>query len=190
MTESDSAIIEQRKLALLDAAADLLVRKPGASLAEIAAHANISKATLHRYFSGREDLILALGHRAMETVEAVIQASHPDDDSALAALTRITEGMIPLANKVFFLLNEPILDTDAGFRSVEARVMTPIQRVIERGQAHGEFRGDLPADWLTHTLSFLLYATWYAIQSGELAPKHAPALLLTTVLHGMENKPT
>ncbi|NWF70773.1 MAG: helix-turn-helix transcriptional regulator [Chloroflexi bacterium] len=65
MQEPNISLKDLRRSELLNAASQLLALKPTASLAEIAAYAQIGKATLHRYFASRQDLMLALGDRAL-----------------------------------------------------------------------------------------------------------------------------
>jgi AcrR family transcriptional regulator len=90
---------------LLDAAGELLAINPTASLADIAAHAGIGKATLHRYFASRDDLIRALAMRSLMLVEAAIIVARLDEGSFTDAFRRLVEGLIPLADKFYFLLH-------------------------------------------------------------------------------------
>ena len=48
------------KEAIIDAAIDTLARNPGASLSEIASRAGVGRASLHRHFSSRGDLVAAI----------------------------------------------------------------------------------------------------------------------------------
>jgi serine phosphatase RsbU (regulator of sigma subunit) len=52
---------------ILDAAERLLERSPSATLADIAAAAGVARATLHRRFASRDDLIAALRNRPQDT---------------------------------------------------------------------------------------------------------------------------
>lgn len=180
--------VEKRKQALLDAASELLAINPTASLAEIAAHANIGKATLHRYFASRDDLILALGFRAIEMVGQAIVAAKLEEGTVSEALTRLMDGLIPLADKVYFMLSEPSVNYNADLTEAERIISLPVEKLVERGQASGELRADLPKEWLLHVLDYLLYATWHAVYIGELAKRDATPLLLTTFLQGFGSR--
>jgi AcrR family transcriptional regulator len=169
---------------LLDAAGELLAINPTASLADIAAHAGIGKATLHRYFASRDDLIRALAMRSLMLVEAAIIVARLDEGSFTDAFRRLVEGLIPLADKFYFLLSEPIANYDPQLAEAEIKIGLPVERLVERGQQSGELRADLPQKWILHVLDYLLYATWHAVYKGEIAKNDAPALVMTTLLQG------
>lgn len=185
MKKPDTSLKDERRLELLNAASELLATRPTASLAEIADYAGIGKATLHRYFAGREDLMLALGYRALERIAEMISASEPDQGSAVEALTRVVEALVPLGDKLHFLLSEPILDSHPDFAVADRTVQEPVLRLIQRGQASGEFRSDLSADWMLYHLNFVLFATWQSVHDGFVARRDAPRLLLMTLLGGI-----
>jgi AcrR family transcriptional regulator len=185
MQEQDVSLKDARRIELLNAAGELLATKPTASLAEIAEYAGIGKATLHRYFASREALILALGYRALEMVTQAISASQPEHGSAREALQRIIEGLVPLGDKLYFLLREPLLESHADFVAAESASQLPILALMQRGQANGEFKSDLSAEWILHYLNYALFATWQSIYDGHVARRDAARLLITTLLGGI-----
>jgi AcrR family transcriptional regulator len=176
---------DARRSELLNAATELLVTRPTASLAEIADYAGIGKATLHRYFASRDDLMLALGYRALEVVAQAIEASQPGRGSAIEALTRIIEALVPLGDKLHFLLSESVLDSDTDFNASERQSQAPLLRLIEQGQAAGELRADLSAEWILHQMNYALFAAWRAVHEGFAARRDAPRMLVTTLLDGI-----
>ncbi|MBZ0283386.1 MAG: TetR/AcrR family transcriptional regulator [Anaerolineae bacterium] len=184
-----SSLLEKRKHELLDAASALLAINPTASLAEIAAHAGIGKATLHRYFASRDDLILALAIRSLTLLEEVITSARLGEGSFTQAFERLVEGLIPLADKFFFLLSEPVVNYDPHLAKAEQEVGLPVEKLVERGQQSGELRTDIPVKWILHVLDYLLYATWHAVYKGELAKNDAPGLVMTTLLQGFGKQP-
>jgi AcrR family transcriptional regulator len=185
MQDSDASRKDARRAALLNAAGELLAKHPTASLAEIADYAGIGKATLHRYFASRDDLMLALGYRALETVAAAIDACEPERGPVIEALTRVIEALVPLGDKLHFLLSEPILDTHPGFTAADRASQHAVRRLIERGQVGGELRSDLSAEWMLHHLNYALFATWQSVHDGFVARRDAPRLLATTLLGGI-----
>lgn len=176
---------DERRLELLNAASELLATQPTASLADIADYARVGKATLHRYFPSREDLILALGYRALAMVSEAIAGAEPERGGAVEALTRIIEALVPLGDKLHFLLSEPILDTHPDFTAADKATDAPVLAVIARGQEAGELRSDLSAAWMVHHLNYALFATWQSVHEGFVARREAARMLATTVLGGI-----
>jgi AcrR family transcriptional regulator len=75
---------------LLDVAAEVLVADPAASLAEVAEAAGIGRTTLHKHYATRDDLLLAVGYRAIDLWEHAITtvtdpAPRPDAPARTAA---------------------------------------------------------------------------------------------------------
>src|SRR5690348_14875162 len=93
--------------ALLDVAVEVLVADPAASLAEVADAAGIGRTTLHKHYATREDLLRAVGHRAIDRWEQVMAAADraEDGDGGLSALA---EAMVPIGPHLAFLWRNPI----------------------------------------------------------------------------------
>lgn len=185
MTDLNATQHEPRRLHILDAAATLLAAKPTASLAEIAASAGIGKATLHRYFPSRESLLLALAHRALALISDVIRLSALENGTVTEALQRLITALIPLGDKLYFLLNEHIWDIDPSLPVAEQAVQQPVLMLLQRGQANGEVRADLSLTWLMYWLNFTLYGAWQAIHDEVLAKREAPYLVVESLLRGI-----
>ncbi len=178
-------ITDARRTQILNAAGELLAIQPTASLAEIAEYAKVGKATLHRYFAGRDDLMIALGLRALVTIGEAIADADLDNGPVIDALMRLIDRIVPLGDKLYFLLNEPILDTHPEFLEADRITQVPLARLIARGQQSGELRADLPVDWILHHLNYSLYAAWSSVQAGYTARRDAPRLLMTTIVGGI-----
>lgn len=67
-----TSVKDNKRKAILDASTELLAFKPTATLQEIADHAGIGIATLHRYFSTRELLLDALALNAIGLVDEAL----------------------------------------------------------------------------------------------------------------------
>jgi AcrR family transcriptional regulator len=173
-----------RRAAVLDAAVEVLVADPSASLAEVAEAAGIGRTTLHKHYATRDDLLRAVGRRAIDRWEQVIGTVAPSsrDDGGLRALA---EAMISVGPYLAFLWRNPLFDrsADIGHRakSVEAHALA----VLERAQKQGVMRADVPGYWLLHTFYSLVYVAAESIHDGDLAPRSAPDLVVSTFLRGL-----
>lgn len=58
---------------------------------------------------------------------------------------------------------------EAPLRRRERRLAAPLIPVVEAGQASGEIRTDLPAEWLVHALGGLIVAALRASREGVLS---------------------
>jgi len=170
---------------LLDVAAEVLVADPTASLAEVAAAAGIGRTTLHKHYATREDLLRAVGHRAIDLLEQAIGAATAADH-ADGGLRALVAALIPIGPHLAFLWRTPAFDHMADLDErwlavVEGRTLA----VLRRAQELGILAADLPDWWLGQTLSSVVYVAAESVRAGRLAPLDAPGLALRTLLRGI-----
>ena len=169
---------------LLDVAAEVLVADPAASLAEVAAAAGIGRTTLHKHYATRDDLLCAVGHRAIDLwVQAVDTVTGTDDPDG--GLRAAIAAMIPIGPQLAFLWRTPVFDhiseLDERWKAAEACVLG----VLKRAQDRGVVSGSVPDWWLLQTFYSIIYVAAESVGSGKLAPLDAPGLVLRTFLHGI-----
>jgi hypothetical protein len=63
--------------------------------------------------------------------------------------------------------------------------MTQFVPLIERGQADGVFRRDVPVSWHLAVIRALVHAASAELQSGRLSEAEVEATIVTTVLAAM-----
>ena len=167
---------------LLDVAATVLVSDPAASLAEVAEAAGIGRTTLHKHYATRDDLVRAVGHRAIDLWEQAVSTVTGDDGSGLRELIA---AMIPNGPQLAFLWRTPAFDHDdeikARWTAAEERCLA----VLKQAQARGVLSVSAPDWWLRQAFYALIYTAAESVQAGRLAPRDAPALVLNTFLHGI-----
>ncbi|MEM8723944.1 MAG: helix-turn-helix domain-containing protein [Pseudomonadota bacterium] len=170
--------------AIIKAAFDLLTDDPAASLGQIAKHAGVGRATLHRYFSGREDLMLALCITAMREMDEAAEAACVDAGSYSDAVKLSLEALIPLGDRYRFLSREsvedhPEIETEIERQQAETRAM------VEGAKDEGLFAPSIPTDWIVQAYDHLLYAAWESVIADEATPKQAAALAWRTLTLGL-----
>jgi AcrR family transcriptional regulator len=146
---------ERNRRGLLEAAADALAENPGASMAEVARAAGLTRATLYRHFSNRQQLLEAMRAEALVRATHAIAASRLEEGSALEALHRVVEALLREGRRFRALLLAGA-DEDPVFLQERMAVFGPLQGVVQRGQAAGLIRADLPPGWVVAVIAALL----------------------------------
>ena len=168
---------------ILDAAVDALGSDPDASMAQIARRAGVVRATIYVHFPTRDALLDAVTDRTLADVNAVIEAAEPDRGDPTAALARVLaatwrhlsryQGIIAL-NTQRHAHNE--------LRARHAPVLAMLEPLIQRGQADGSFRSDVPAGWHLAMFMALIHAASEEVRAGRLPDTDTQAALVATVL--------
>lgn len=176
---------------ILGAAIRHLNAEPTASMARLAEAAGVSRATLHRHFATREDLLRALGERATRRWEESQDAAGIDAATASGAPDR-------LAAALRAMLTAFVVDADDfGFALTDhfvnhvPELVTWSERLEEREiafyaacQEAGVLRADLPVRWVSNTVYGLLISVRESLRRGDVARRDIDDLLITTFLTG------
>ncbi|MFL5909144.1 MAG: TetR/AcrR family transcriptional regulator [Gaiellaceae bacterium] len=164
----ESGARSRTRRAILAAAASALARDRAATLADIAAAADVGRSTLQRYFPDRETLIDAVVEDSLRVVGEAVRDAALDQGPPDEAMRRLIAAMVDAGDRVLFLYGEPRESGSAG----------AVRRLIERGQAAGSFDPAAGADWIEHALWALVYSGCDAIRRGVL-PRHGAATVVT-----------
>ena len=150
--------------------------------------AGIGRTTLHKQYATRDDLLLAVGHRAIDLWEQAVGGAGAgngysgDPDGGLRALVA---AMVPIGPQLAFLWRTPAFDHlgELGERwlAVQARCLA----VLKRAQDLGALAAGVPDWWLLQMLYSVVYVAAESVAAGQLAPLDAPGLALDTFLHGL-----
>lgn len=170
--------------AILEAAFQTFSQQPTASLADVAKHAGVGRATLHRHFKSRETLMIALAQTATQELDEAI-------DAATAGATSHTEGlrlafgaMIPLADRQWFLAHEPV-DRDPEIAKSYQAGREELAASIEAAKSEGTFSKDISTTWIVEAYENLVYAAWTMVRDGHATPGQATDLAWRTLTTGM-----
>ncbi|MFB4320381.1 TetR/AcrR family transcriptional regulator [Actinomadura sp. 21ATH] len=196
-TESpESGVRGRTRRAILGAAASLLARRRGATLAEIAEAADVGRSTLHRYFPDRDELMRAVVDDSVEAIGRSVEDAAIGDGPPLEAMRRLVAAMVESGDRIMFLWGDPrVLEEygprarwgDAAEEDCEgdaARIADdPVLDLIRRGQAEGVFDAELSPEWIQHTLWSLVFTGVEDADKG-LLPRHG---VTATVIRTFEN---
>jgi AcrR family transcriptional regulator len=168
---------------ILDAAVDALASDPDASMAEIARRAGVVRATIYMHFPAREALLEAVTRRAIAEVEQVINDAEPHRGAPAEALARVVDSSWLRLGRYHALvaINTRQHGHDA-LRERHSSVLATLEPLIQRGQADGTFRADVPAAWHLSMLMALIHAASSELSARRVNDAEAGAALVATVL--------
>jgi TetR/AcrR family transcriptional repressor of mexCD-oprJ operon len=177
------AIAERNVQSILDAAEALLHEGQAATIAAVAARARVSRVTVYAHFSTREAILEALLERAVARATTAFDEATSVAASAVEALERAIRASwgVLSRNAAIAEAASAQLSPDAIGKTHES-VYAHARRMFEAGMARGEFRADVPSDWLVSVYRALLHAAAADVRAGRL--DNATALhALTTTMH-------
>jgi TetR/AcrR family transcriptional repressor of mexCD-oprJ operon len=181
-TDPRRATAERNVEKILEAAAALLARGAAASTTAVAAQAGVSRVTVYAHFPTREALIEAVAERAVRQAGVALAAARLEEDPALEALDRLIAigwDHLDRGGAIARAVGDQ-LTAEATARA-HAALRGPIGALIERGQAEGAFRTDLPTPWLVSSYFALMHACGEEVRAGTLDAADAVAVLQPTL---------
>jgi AcrR family transcriptional regulator len=166
---------------VLKTSARLLADDPSASIAAIAAAANVDRRTIYRRFTTREELLVAVHSARYEAVERAIDNARLHEAPVAVALHLYVEGIIAV-NRAWPVVMRSVLadDTVTEHRS---RLVKEVDTFLIRAVDEGLVRADLPAGWINGVLPLLMLQA--AEQLPDLTAAQAADLVVDTLLRGL-----
>lgn len=176
---------------LLDSALRHLNADPTASMADVATAAGVGRATLHRHFEGRADLVHAIGARCLDGWERTLaeaDVARVTGAGEADALTTCLDAYVRLlardAEEFAFALTEhslrdfpDLVARSDSLEAVEAALFAAAQRA-------GVLRPDVPPVWLSHVVYGVMVAVREALRDGDIGSRAAGDLAVAAFLDG------
>jgi AcrR family transcriptional regulator len=143
---------------ILETAARVLARREGITIADVAAAAGVSRATVYRHFPTRDALVRALADSATAEAERRLGDANLDNVPIEEGLGRAARALVALGDRYLVLQDPTIVATGP------AAVRPPLSALLQRGQAEGRIRSDVP---LVCLLESLLALTGACVRTGK-----------------------
>lgn len=176
---------------VLAAAQRLLTTDPAASMAQIATAAGVGRATVHRHFATREDLLREIGSRSLDAWEEILDevgveaaVASPDADLIRSAMEEMIGRFVADSEEFGIALTDSTVINDPALKARADALFTREVALYAAAQAAGILRSDVPARWLGHSVYGLLIAVRDALVAGDIARRDAIELVRSTFLDG------
>jgi AcrR family transcriptional regulator len=153
--------------AIVAAAVEVLTRKPGAGLGEVAKASGVTRTTLYAHFRTRDELLEELADRALTNTVRAIDQALPEAGPADEALLRVLHASWQQVGTHARLLE--MIGSALGPRAAEmhAPVQERLLKLIRRGRRSGAFRRDVRERWLMTTYFTLVHAGGQEVAAGN-----------------------
>ncbi|HEX6388779.1 MAG TPA: TetR/AcrR family transcriptional regulator [Solirubrobacteraceae bacterium] len=168
---------------ILEAARNLLPEHPDASMQDIASEAGVHRATVHRHFAARDDLVSAVRMRAVDASLTAVESALSNTPSRGAdAFQAVTEAVLVSGDtyRLFRFTTWRDQYTLARGREIANR----IRPLVEAGQRDGDLRKDLGADELLVAWSGLITGVLPKIADGEMTSAEAAGFIRAVLSPG------
>jgi len=182
---------QEREELILQASEEVLLEKgyQDTSMDEIAARVGIAKGTLYLHFSGKEDLVIALFERDLQTFIRVVEQSVASDALVRAKLETILRSMYRgvLGKRMQLLaalaesidIRKQLMEKKEKLRHRWEHVLTAISVLLEEGKAASEFDSSIPTSVMLSTFFTLLPPKGATFVTEQIPPDE----LITHLIH-------
>lgn len=180
-----STIRPETREAILEAAFEVFAENQAASLADVATRAGVGRATLHRHFPGRAELMRELAKIALAELEAAVEKATADAETYEEGFRLSLVATVPLANRQWFLANEG-LEADPKIAAAYKVSLDALRTDVEEAKKEGVFDPQVPTAWIVEAYENLTYAAWSLVRASEATPKQAADLAWRTLSQGLK----
>jgi TetR/AcrR family transcriptional repressor of mexCD-oprJ operon len=181
-TDHRRATAERNIEAILDAAERVLERGSQPTMVAVAGEAGVSRVTVYAHFATLEQLLEAVVERAVQRTTEALDAVEPERGPPPEALGRIVDvGWRDLdRNSAIAQAASEQLTPEALRRAHEA-AHRRLRKLVDRGRRSGDFRTDVPAEWLVAAFHALIHAAGDEVRAGRMRAGAARSALDATV---------
>jgi TetR/AcrR family transcriptional regulator, mexCD-oprJ operon repressor len=181
-TDHRRATAERNIEAILDAAERVLERGSQPTMVAVAGEAGVSRVTVYAHFATLEQLLEAVVERAVQRTTEALDAVEPERGPPPEALGRIVDvGWRDLdRNSAIAQAASEQLTPEALRRAHEA-AHRRLRKLVDRGRRSGDFRTDVPAEWLVAAFHALIHVAGDEVRAGRMRAGAARSALDATV---------
>jgi AcrR family transcriptional regulator len=182
----ESGTRNRTRRAILEAAVSVFAHNRSATLADVAAAADVGRSTLHRYFPDRDELINSVVADSYTAIERSVVEAHIEQGSPLDAMRRLVATLVELGDRLLFLFGDPRLAEEYSSREPDKPpIVQPVIQLIERGQRDGVFDSEVGAQWIQYVLWSLVYTGCEMSGHGMMSRHEVTSTVIRTFERGV-----
>ena len=153
---------ERARRAVLEAAARLLAGDPEASIDDIAHASGVARATLYRWFAGRDQLIEAIFEQILDEAREITRTALGERAiPPLAVIQSICRECLALGERYRFM--EAKLEHEDQSDQLREELVS----FIAAAQGRGEMRDELTPEWVASMLEGTILAACKDVHAGR-----------------------
>lgn len=184
MQTSPKHVIRPRTLtAIVDAAIRLFSQNTGTSMSEVAREAGVGRATLHRHFRTKSELVNAIGIQCIEEMNAAVLSADSPNVPAIERMRLMLEAVIPLGDRYGFL--RFVASSDKELEKGYLQQLDWVSTLVQDLKSDGTIATDVPTRWIVAQIDQLIWTAWTAVSLWRFSAEEATALTLRTFLQGL-----
>ena len=168
---------ERSITAILDAAVEVLGRRPDASMEEIAKASGVARQTVYAHYPSREALADAVRERAIADTVAALDAAELDSGSPAEALDRLIASGWQTLERYPVLMNLRAELNPQEEHDLHRPILDRLERLVRRGQRLGIFDRRQPSSWLLAGFIGLSHAAAEEVSAGRMSQDDAALTL-------------
>jgi TetR/AcrR family transcriptional regulator, mexCD-oprJ operon repressor len=169
--------------AILEAARAALAEDPQTSMGQIARRAGVHRATVHRHFAAREDLVRALHARAREACLEAVEEAREHGGPPREALHRITRSWIEVADQ-YRLQQYGVLFAPGDAEVDQGTMGDDLVALLADGARAGELRDDVDPACLAALWAGMVLAGGQMVAQGARDADEAAAHVVRLIARG------
>lgn len=168
--------MQNTQLTIVEAAIAVFNEDYSAALEKVAERAGVTRRTLHRYFTGREELLTSCEKEMQRSCKQAMSQAMTSSDQPLTQLEHMLYAGVSCGAKYSFLsklhtlpqqhYSIPAADA-AEYEAMHAR----FRQIIFDLQRAGTVNPHLTADWVQQLFNAIVAATVSAVTTGAVAPR-------------------
>lgn len=170
---------------ILNAAFEVLSQDISAPLERVAERADVTRMTLHRYYSGREVLLEATGLEMIRLGNEIIDESVAQHGDPLKQLESIVKRASQMGDRFHFLMHAHEVIDEEVLVPLVAELDDKMVKIFDQLREKKLIDSDFPDAWLLHLYGGVMTAAWSSLQEGTVAPRDVPQLAWQSFSRGM-----